>query len=59
MLALYVCSLTANIVVGVIIRAAVGVSVIAATRNKLIRLIVMWSIGSPYRLSVLGYLVSY
>ena len=56
-LALYVCGLTANVAVGVIARAAVGVSIRAAARvdakvdtkaaarNKLIRLIVMWSIS--------------
>ena len=53
MLALYVCGLTANVAVGVTARAAAGVSVRAAARavvrvavgNKLIKLIVMWSIG--------------
>ena len=56
-LTLYACSLTANVTVGVIARAAAGVFVRtaaradtktdakAATRNKLIRLIVMWSIS--------------
>ena len=56
-LALYACGLTANVVVGVMARAAAGVSIRAAaradakadakaaTRNKLIRLIVMWSIS--------------
>ena len=56
-LALYACGLTANMLVGVIARAAAGVSVRvavradakadakAAARNKLIRLIVMWSIS--------------
>ena len=52
-LALYAYSLTANVAVGVMARAAAWVSVRAAaradakvaTRNKLIRLIVMWSIS--------------
>ena len=52
-LALYVCGLTANVAVVVMARAAAGVSVRAAARadtkaaarNKLIRLIVMWSIS--------------
>ena len=44
-LALYACGLTANVAVGVIARVAAGVSVRAAARNKLIRLIVMWSIS--------------
>ena len=57
MLALYACGLTANMVVRVTVRAAAGVSVRAAARvdtkmdakadarNKLIRLIIMWSIS--------------
>ena len=52
-LALYTCSLTANVVVGVMARAATEVSVKAAARadaktdvrNKLIRLIVMSGIS--------------
>jgi hypothetical protein len=56
-LVLYACSLTANVAVGVIARATVGVSVRAAARadakadtkvtvrNKLIMLIVIWGIS--------------
>jgi hypothetical protein len=56
-LALYVCSFTTNMAVGVTARAAAGVSVRAAARadtkldakvtarNKLIMLIVMWGIS--------------
>ena len=56
-LALYAYGLTINVVVGVMARAAAGVSIRAAeradvkadakaaARNKLIRLIVMWSIS--------------
>ena len=46
MLALYVCSLTANVVVGVMVSVAAGVSiraaVRAAARNKLMKLIGSW-----------------
>ena len=52
-LALYAYSLTTNVAVGVMARVAVGVSVRVAARadakavarNKLIRLIVIWSIS--------------
>ena len=56
-LALYECSLTANVIVGVTTRAVVGISVRTATRanikadikvatrNKLIRLIIIWNIS--------------
>jgi hypothetical protein len=56
-LALYTCDLTTNVAVGIMARAAAGVSVKAAARadakldakitarNKLIMLIIMWGIS--------------